>query len=151
MNNTSDNRPGDDIIAREAAAGDLPHVYRLICALEDTTLEREEFERIFRNNLRNRSCFYCVATTGSRVIGFISLHLQNLLHHCGAVAEVQEFCIDKEFRGKGIGKRLMDEVKKFAAANHVKSLEVASNRKRMANVRIYERLGFKLTHNKFTM
>lgn len=150
MNTISSGQGDNMIMIREAVADDLPDVYRLICALEDTTLEHKEFERVFYNNLKNPGCFYRVAETDGRVIGFISLHLQYLLHHCGAVGEVQEFCIDGSYRRKGVGKCLMNEIRKIAAANNVQSLEVASSRSRTANVPIYESMGFKLTHNKFT-
>jgi PhnO protein len=136
---------------REATSNDLPSVYGLVCKLENETLKQEVFAQIFEANLKSPNCFYCVAETENRIVGFISFHLQHLLHHCGAVGEVQEFYLDKDFRNKGIGKRLMDEVKKYAEAKNVKSLEVTSNKKRTENIKVYESLGFKLTHNKFTI
>jgi len=141
----------DNITIRKATPDDVQEVYRLICALENDKFDYNAFMRIFEGNLNNPGCFYRVAEIDNKIIGFISLHIQQLLHHCGAVGEIQEFYIDHDYRGKGIGKSLMNEAKKYAETKDVKSLEVTSNKKRTENVQVYEHLGFQLTHNKFTI
>jgi len=141
----------NNIMIRKAIPADLPDVYRLICALESDTLEHESFSHIFEENLKSNYCYYLVAEIEGIIAGFISLQIQQLLHHSGAVGEIQEFYMDKEYRGKGIGRRLMDEVKRYAMERQLKSLEVTSNKRRTENVDVYESLGFKLTHNKFTI
>lgn len=135
---------------RKAILDDRDHVYRFMCELEDELLDEKSFRQVYEDNLSNEHCFYWVAEAGDEIIGFISLHIQQLLHHCGAVGEIQEFYIDRDFRGRGIGRLLMNKVEQCAGARSVKSLEVTSNQKRAENVKVYERLGFKLTHNKFT-
>lgn len=140
----------ENVIIRKAAPDDLQAVYMLICKLENDTLEYGPFQQIFEESLQDPDCFYFVAESEMNTVGFISLHIQQLLHHCGAVGEIQEFFIREDVRGKGIGRLLMNEVKKYAATKNVKSLEVTSNKKRTENVKVYEHLGFRLTHNKFT-
>jgi len=141
----------NDIYIRKAAATDLKSVYRLIVELEQQTFDPVLFEEIYSGNLNDPDCHYFVAEHHDEVIGFISLQTQRLLHHCGTVGEIQEFCIDGDYRGKGVGRMLMDAVKKYAVAHNIKDLEVTSNKRRVENVSIYESLGFKLTHNKFTL
>ena len=140
-----------DIHIREATLNDITHVYRFICELEDELLDGESFRQVYETNLGSEYCLYWVAEAGGEIIGFISLHIQQLLHHCGTVGEIQEFYIDKDFRGKGIGRLFMNKVEKYAEAKNIKSLEVTSNKKRVENIKVYEGLGFKLTHNKFTI
>ncbi|MBX9450051.1 MAG: GNAT family N-acetyltransferase [Taibaiella sp.] len=135
---------------RKAALDDSVHVYRLMCGLEDELLDEGSFRQVYEANLGSAHCFYWVAEAGKEIIGFISLHIQQLLHYCGAVGEIQEFYIDKGFRRKGIGRLLINKVEQCAQARDVKSLEVTSSKKRAENVKVYERLGFKLIHNKFT-
>lgn len=137
-------------IIRTAGPDDLAEVYRMICALSNETFDRQAFSRVYTHNLSSPDCFYYIATTAGRAIGFISLHIAQLLHHNGAVAEIQEFYIDPDYRGQGIGKLLMHEVNIQAGKLDVKSLEVASGKRRTENVAVYERLGFTLSHNKFT-
>lgn len=137
-------------IIRKAGPDDLEAVYQMICALKNEVLDRETFSRVYLNNSNHPDCYYSMATIEDKPIGFISLHIQQLLHHNGAVGEVQELYIKPEHRAKGIGKLLMNAMIAHAKAKQVKSLEVASNKKRAENVAIYEKLGFTLSHNKFT-
>lgn len=135
---------------RKAGPDDLEAVYRMICALSNKTFDRAGFSQVYSHNINSPDCFYCIAELERKAIGFISLHIQQLLHHCGPVGEIQEFYIDPDYRGKGLGTLLMNEIKSYATAQGVKSLEVASNKRREENVAVYERLGFQLSHNKFT-
>ena len=137
-------------IIRKAGPADLEAVYEMICALKDEVLDRETFSQVYLNNIKHPDCSYSMATIEDKPVGFISLHIQQLLHHNGAVGEVQELFIKPEHRAKGIGKLLMNAVIAYAQKKQVKSLEVASNKKRAENVTIYEKLGFTLSHNKFT-
>ncbi len=140
-----------DIVIRTAAPEDLQEIYRLVCSLENTVLEAKAFEHVFRLNMNHPECFYWVASLEEKMLGFISLHIQHLLHHCGPVGEIQEFYVDTDFRNKGIGRRLMNEVKNQAVRSQAVSLEVTSNKNRTGNISMYESLGFQLTHNKFTL
>lgn len=140
-----------NIQLRKAVSTDLHSIYRLVCALENCFFEPKVFARVFDNNLVNPDCSYWVADIEGSVIGFISFHIQSLLHHCGPVGEIQEFYIDEAFKNKGIGRHLMNEVIAYAKTAAVTSIEVTSNKNRVENVQVYESLGFTLTHNKFTI
>jgi PhnO protein len=94
---------------------------------------------------------YLLAENENEALGFVTFHTQNLLHHCGLVGEIQEFFIDKNHRGQGIGRHLIEKIMQFSEANNLKSIEVTTNRRRVENVLIYENLGFILSHNKFTI
>jgi (aminoalkyl)phosphonate N-acetyltransferase len=139
------------IIIRNAEPKDLDSIYGFIGELENEVFDFQLFKCIFEENLENLSYIYFVAESNEKVIGFISLHTQKLLHHCGVVGEIQEFYIDPNFRNQGIGKILIQEVKAYSKANNLMSIEVTTNKLRTENVQIYERLGFRLTHNKFTI
>jgi (aminoalkyl)phosphonate N-acetyltransferase len=139
------------IIIKNTEPKDLNTIYGFICDLENEVFDFQLFKCIFEENLGNPSFVYFVAESDEKVIAFISLHTQKLLHHCGVVGEIQEFYIDPNFRNQGIGKTLIQEVKTYAKANNLMSIEVTSNKLRTENVQVYERLGFRLTHNKFTI
>ncbi|PBJ11066.1 GNAT family N-acetyltransferase [Flavobacterium sp. ACN6] len=130
---------------------DLDFVYKAICELENEILDFEVFETIFNENISNPKNLYLIAENENEGLGFISFHTQNLLHHCGVVGEIQEFFIHQNYRGKGVGRLLINEIKNFADQNNLKSIEVTTNKKRVENVAIYENLGFTLSHNKFTI
>ena len=136
---------------RKVENQDLDFVYKSICELENEILDFEVFAAIFNENIVNPNNLYLLAENENEQLGFISFHTQNLLHHCGRVGEIQEFFIDKNHRGKGIGRQLIEKIIQFSDQNNLKSIEVTTNRKRVENVLIYENLGFTLSHNKFTI
>lgn len=136
---------------RKVEKQDLGFVYKAICELENEVLDFEVFERIFNENISNPKNLYLIVENESEGLGFISFHTQNLLHHCGLVGEIQEFFIHQKYRGKGVGRLLINEIKNFAEQHNLKSLEVTTNKRRVENVAIYENLGFNLSHNKFTI
>jgi len=119
--------------------------------LENEVFDFEVFKEIFNTNISNPSNVYLIAEDENESLGFISFHTQNLLHHCGLVGEIQEFFIDKNHRGKGVGRKLVAEILKYSKENKLKSIEVTTNKKRIENVAIYENLDFILSHNKFTI
>lgn len=130
---------------------DLDFVYKAICELENEELDFKVFKEIFNENISNPKNLYLIAESENEGLGFISFHTQNLLHHGGRVGEIQEFFIDKNYRGQGIGRQLIEKIMQFSEANNLKSIEVTTNRRRVENVLIYENLGFILSHNKFTI
>lgn len=136
---------------RKVENRDLDFVYKVICELENEELDFEVFAAIFHENISNKNNLYLLAENENEGLGFISFHTQNLLHHCGLVGEIQEFFIHQNHRGKGIGRQLINEIMQYADQNNLKSIEVTTNRRRVENVLIYENLGFKLSHNKFTI
>ncbi|MNY17331.1 aminoalkylphosphonic acid N-acetyltransferase [compost metagenome] len=73
------------------------------------------------------------------------------MHHNGRVGEIQEFFINQNHRGKGVGRQLIEKIMQYAEEHNLKSIEVTTNKRRVENVMIYENLGFNLSHNKFTI
>jgi PhnO protein len=140
-----------EVEIRKVEKRDLDFVYNAICELEEEVFDFQVFKAIFIENISNPANMYLIALIEKQALGFISFHTQKLLHHCGIVGEIQEFFIYQNYRGKGIGRRLMQEVMHFADQNELKSIEVTTSRRRLENVLIYENLGFGLTHNKFTI
>lgn len=136
---------------RKVKNQDLDFVYKSICELEKEKLNFEVFKEIFNENISNPNNLYLIVENENEGLGFISFHIQNLLHHCGKVGEIQEFFIHQNHRGKGIGRQLIEKIIQYAEENKLKSIEVTTNRKRVENVIIYENLGFTLSHNKFTI
>lgn len=139
---------------RKAAAEDAAVIYRLICELEeggDETIEREPFLRVYQHNFNNRDICYLVAEKDGEVVGFVSLHVQRLLHHCGPVAEVQELIVSSAHQGKGLGVKLLDEMHAEARRRGCLQIELCCNRKREASNAFYGRRGFRKSHFKHTM
>ena len=135
---------------RPALEKDLHAVYRFICLLEETDFDYTAFEGIYKENVRSKNCLYLVAEPAAEgAIAFISAHIQNLLHHGGKVAEIQELFVAEQYRGSGIGNALVDALEKNLRAKGCISFEVTAQNKRAATHHFYEKLGFLPTHKKF--
>ena len=136
---------------RKIHSEDLNFIYKSTCELENEELDFEVFAAIFNENIANPNNLYLIAENKNEEVGFVSFHTQNLLHHCGRVGEIQEFFINENHRGEGIGRQLIEKIMQYAEEHKLKSIEVTTNRRRVENVMIYENLGFTLSHNKFTI
>lgn len=136
---------------RRARKTDQAKIYSMINELEDFSLNRKNFAKIFTLNLKDKNVHYIVATDKNQIVGFISLHIQNLLHHAGKVAEIQELFVDPATRGKGIGEKLVDYVRVIAKRQGCNSFETTSNMKRERTHKFYEqKASMSRTHYKFT-
>ena len=136
---------------RKVEQKDMITVYEQICLLEDTKFDIAEFEKIFYQNLEDENVLYCLGeTTNGIVLGFISCHIQNLLHHCGKVAEIQELFVKEAYRAQGIGAQMLKFVEEALLVLNCLSLEVTAQNKRIQTHEFYKKMGFEHTHLKFT-
>lgn len=135
---------------RRAKPEDYKSIYELVCQLENSQLNENYFMEVFNRNIHSATIFYWVIAMDKKVIGFISMHIQDLLHHEGRVAEVQELCVDLNYQNKGFGKILLEQAVLEAKQQQCALIEVAANRKREAAHRFYEREGWERSHFKFT-
>lgn len=139
-----------DIIIRKANADDVLQVHRMICLLEEQELDRGTFEEIYLFNIADERNIYLVAEIDNKVVGFVSCHGQQLLHHNGWVYEIQELFMDEAYRGKGIGKHLLDELERQLAERKYDMIDVTSGNRRKEAHAFYMKNGFNQTHQKFT-
>ncbi|MVM38307.1 GNAT family N-acetyltransferase [Spirosoma sp. HMF3257] len=133
---------------RPASLADEAIVYDFLCALEETTLDQTTFNTIYRQNLANSSIHYLVAEQYGEVLGFVSCHVQYLLHHGGKVGEIQELYVRPDVRNQRIGQKLVAALNALAIRENFVNLEVTTNQKRLDTIRFYERESFKKTHIK---
>lgn len=135
---------------RKVTPGDIDDIYNAICELEKIEYPRKKFEKAFFPNLMDENIYYLVAEKEGVFAGFISLHVQTLIHHGGKVGEVQELFVVKIYRGQGIGADLLHEIEKVARENECELIEVTSNSARSRAAEFYIKEGFTKSHVKFT-
>ena len=134
---------------RPPTPDDFPFVYASLCDLEETTLDRTAFRRVYTTNLASPAVWYVVAEVGNVAVGFASCHVQQLLHHAGPVGEIQELYVQPYHRGRGVGQQLVEHFLGLTRREGWVHLEVTSNRRRQRTHAFYERLGFVPTSLKF--
>lgn len=133
---------------REATSDDAGSLYKMICELESKTLDRDNFDFVLQNNLKNPWVRYFIAESHGVAVGMGSCHIQTLLHHSAFVAEIQEMYVDDSYRSREIGKELMKELVVFAKSNGAIQVEVTSRAFREDAHRFYQREGFEKSHVK---
>ncbi|TAE32048.1 MAG: GNAT family N-acetyltransferase [Cytophagales bacterium] len=135
-----------NLTIRPATPDDLPTAYAFLCDLEDETLDQAKFEAVYSRNLANPAVFYRVAELGGEVVGFLSCHVQHLLHHTGPVGEIQELYVRPDCRNQRIGHAFMKFLDELVGEEGLVNLEVTTNQKRTDTARFYEQTGFARTH-----
>ncbi|MDF2542547.1 MAG: family N-acetyltransferase [Herbinix sp.] len=134
---------------REATNNDKDQVYRLLIALEETDIDYKCFSDIYDANLLNPYVFYFVYEKEYAILGFISIHIQMLLHHTANIAEIQELIVDETIRNQGIGKRLFQKAIEVGEKSSCTQLEVCCNKKRISSHKFYQSQG--MTNNHFKL
>jgi PhnO protein len=142
----------NSIHIRGANLQDAPRIKFLLDELERIVSDPLIFDSIFLEYLDDPDVITFVAADASAgVIGFVSCKGQNLLHHQGKVFEIQELIVTAVEQGKGIGRALVEATLHEVRMRGAKSLEVTSNKRRKEAHAFYQSVGFKNSHEKFTI
>lgn len=139
----------DKIEIREVKYTDFDTIFVFINELENQKFDVNRQREIFTENLANPYNIYLLATIDTKPVGFLSCHIQHLLHHSGLVGEIQEMYIRPESRNLGIGHKLVGKLKRIARDQRVIQLEVTSDIKRELAHKFYKNQQFIDTHKKF--
>ena len=135
---------------RIATRDDCLAVYEMICDMEAKLLPYHAFADIFQKQLEDPD-YECIVCEEDRdVIAVINLRYEEQLHHAARIAEIMEFVVKAEYRGKGLGKDLLAYAEKCAKEKGCAQIEVACNQLRKDTHRFYSREGMKNYHFKFS-
>lgn len=140
-----------NISIRKANRQDADAIYALVCELENIKFPKVTFVDLFRVNVKDEQIGYFVAQADERIVGFGSIYLNKLLHHCGIVAEIQELIINEAYRDKKIGSNLLSEMIKWSEQQGAHQIEVCCNNSRIKAHSFYKSNGFVLTHQKLVL
>lgn len=123
---------------------DYRDVYRLFRQMNwaGACYDELEFARIFEKFLNSDDREAYVATVYNRVIGFVTLYYFEAFHYFGKAAIIQELVVTEEFRGRGVGKALVEFVKEKVSEKHCHGLEVATDLWQSGAKSFYEKCGF---------
>ncbi|MEY2940358.1 MAG: Protein PhnO [Bacteroidota bacterium] len=137
---------------RKAVVSDAATVKCLLEELENREFDQAVFDQIFMEYLTSSRTLVQVAVLQElEIVGFISCTGQSLLHHEGLVFEIQEMIVTAAHQGKGLGRKMVDVMREEVKSLGAKSLEVTSNKRRKEAHAFYQSVGFKNSHEKFTI
>jgi len=134
---------------RELRDGDLESVRGLLAQLAahastaGGSVASIDIESIYRE-LRETPSVYqnWIAVEGERVIGFLSLMLYKTFFHAGGTAQINELVVERDRRGEGVGRLLIERAVAEARRRGMDEIEVGTERGNAAAQLFYRRNGF---------
>lgn len=139
------------MMIRFAEWKDAGAVYSLIGEMEQSELNKSEFEAVFREQLQSSNFFCWLSEEDGVILGCLNLRIEAQLHHTAKVAEIMELAVRGENRSKGIGTRLFDHACREAKKAGCAQIEVCCNMLRERTHVFYERQGMNRYHYKFSL
>ena len=92
--------------------------------------------------LTSNNKFILVAELDCKVVGYISC--EEKINEELSFIYLDDFCVDTNFRGLGIGTSLIESVYEYALNNNYDSLRLHVNNENLNSLRFYNHLGFNL-------
>lgn len=130
-------------LIRQCIDSDFQPVVKLLGQLwPDKTLNQEKLRQVFTRGLACESHNYICATVQDKIIGFASLKIKNSLWEQGNLGYIDELVVDQEYRGKGIGRELLEHVVEMAREKGCGRIELDAAFYRKASHRFYEKNNF---------
>jgi ribosomal protein S18 acetylase RimI-like enzyme len=147
-----------DVTVREATAGDLPAIVRLLAQLyndpaqEDYLAAREQYARAYAEIVADKKQTLFVADAGGAVAGsLVLIVVPNLTRRGRPYAIVENVVVDATQRGARIGEMMMQHAIAAARAAGCHKVALMSRVERTDAHRFCERLGFKPAHVGFRL
>ena len=144
-------------VIRSATRDDLPRLVELLAQLS-LDEPREElgsprppaYDAALEEILADARQTLLVAEADGAVVGMACyIRVPNLSHVGRPYGLVEDVVVDAAMRGQGCGEALMQRAIELARAGGCYKLALTSNKARTDAHRLYQRLGFKATHEGF--
>jgi ribosomal protein S18 acetylase RimI-like enzyme len=131
---------------RDATAGDAEEIYALAREMAEIVGDRyPELEAVrgrLEELLEEPRARVLVAEGEGEVIGVVSLWIKPDLAHGDTVVEVPMLAVAEGSRRRGVGRLLMDEVRKLAVADEASLMELVATSANEPAREFYRSLGF---------
>ncbi len=134
----------------KAKHDDLEAIYKLVCTLEKTQINKERFVRLYNESLTNDDIYYFVYRQDYQVVGYISFYIHHYLHHQHDTGEIIELIVDENYRSQKIGDQLIRHVEAFAKQLQLEEIELSTSTYRKKAHRFYEAHGYIKDHYNYT-
>ncbi|MYH07896.1 MAG: GNAT family N-acetyltransferase [Rhodothermaceae bacterium] len=137
-----------DIHIGRATSGELPHLaqlfdgYRRFYRMKSDISGAREF---LAARLRHKDSIILVAWVGDESLaGFVQLYPSFSSVRMGPIWILNDLYVQRDWRGLGVGQKLMDEARILAVKNGCIALELATEKTNTHAKRLYEKLGYSL-------
>lgn len=127
---------------RKLAKDDLERVFELLNELNEHQLKYEFFKKNYDARVNDENSYYICATINGKIVGVLIAEFQLKLHDFKRRIFVDNLIVDERYRGRGIGKKMLQELVNHARANNCGSIELTSRLENERAHRFYERNNF---------
>lgn len=136
----------DDVIIvniRKAKAKDIPAIVELY-KKENWLGNENSIEKIIKNyNYKSKRDYLLVAEYKGKIIGTITFSINKAYaFNCMGYIVFDYLVVQKEYRGKKVGKQIINYINELAKKKNVESIWFVSSIGRKKSHNIYEKLGF---------
>jgi len=144
---------------RKATAEDLPLLIKMLAddrlgkQREDSSIPpNKAYIQAFKQIDSDQNNHLIVAQSKQQIVGMLQLTFIPYLTHTGSWrCLIEGVRIDRNHRGKGLGKQLIQWAIKQAREKDCTIVQLSSDKQRPAAINFYERLGFKASHEGFKL
>lgn len=147
-------KTGPAIKIRRAGPGDidsLTNLLKILFTIEaDFTFNQSRQQAGLHLLLANAACCVLVAViddhaVGDRVVGMCSGQLTMSTAEGGPALLVEDVVVEEKWRHRGIGRRLLDRLARWAADQGARRLQLLADRNNTAALNFYNKLGWQPT------
>jgi [ribosomal protein S18]-alanine N-acetyltransferase len=122
------------------------YIIHEVIKIHSESFQDKNEKDIIKYSKSSRKIFY-VAKSHERVVGYCIYYLKPVISSGGfkKQAVICSIAIDRNFRGKGIGKKLLKESIKEMRLNKISSIILYVSKNNVPAIRLYEKMGFLTT------
>ncbi len=137
-----------DILIERATLNELPRLSQLFDGYRQfyrMTSDISGARDFLAARLRHKDSIILVARVGGESLaGFVQLYPMFSSVRMGAIWILNDLYVQRDWRGQGVGQRLMEEARIRAAQSGCIALELATEKTNTRAKRLYEKLGYTL-------
>lgn len=130
----------DNIVVRKIEKDDL-HTFMEVIKLFVVVFERENFSMPDSNHLekllKKDDFFVFCAMIDSKVIGGITIYVQEQYYSTKPLAYIYDLAIDNEYQRQGIGRKIIDHINSFCKENGFEETYVPAEKEDLHAVDFY--------------
>ena len=130
-----------DLVVRDATRADAGRIAELLAQLGYPASSGQVTRRLGAI-ARLDSNVVLVAEHDSRVIGLVTGVTRDVIHRDEPFCRIASMIVDEEWRGRGVGRVLVDAIEQWARECGCSVIEVSSGVQRLGAHRFYEGLGY---------
>ena len=133
-----------ELSIRPAQQNDFNEIFNLLKQLwTDLELDYNLLLEVYNKAVDSEIQKLIVGKINDEIIGFCSLTIKSNLWQAGNIGHIDELVIDKEYRGNGFGKRMIESITEIAQDLKCKRIELDTAFHRKESHKFYESIGYK--------